>query len=170
MSNPLTMKQAAQAGGALLQFWSGIERGRAMKKIARSNARLEQMMIEREARADAEQRTRALNAILGTQRAVLAAQGVAGGATARAIEVQTRDAAQRDQDAADYTTLRRRQASRMGVVQAEGASRLARAQAGVDLLAAGVGLFGNRAAVRDADSVLGRGASTFDLFRGFFGG
>lgn len=127
---------AKSPGGAMtaLQLFGSIEQSKLIRDAARAQGRLERLSIERAARFDAEARSRQLNRFLGTQRAVLASNSVVGGATARAIDANTRFQFGIDQDAADFSTQAQMQASRFGELGGINQARMARAQAGVDLL------------------------------------
>lgn len=128
----------AQAGVNLLQSVGGIAAASTARSNARQQRRLVEAQITREARADAEDRQRLLTSLLGSQRTAMAANGVVGGATAAAIPALTRVAVQRQQDAADYSTLTRRQGAQFQEMGVRQQARLDTVKAFTDLLTSGM--------------------------------
>jgi hypothetical protein len=85
------LKQAGRAAG----FGIG---------MARLEGAMERMQLQRSARDDAAARVSNLRSVTGAQRAALGAAGVAGGRTARLLELDSQLQFRRAQDAADFQT------------------------------------------------------------------
>lgn len=110
----------------------------ADSKVTRSHAgvagRLERRQIAEMSRFDSQARIRQTGALVGAQKAALAASGVAGGRTARLLEAQARMTASRQQEQADMQTALGMTASRLRQQQIRGAAKMRNIKARTNVL------------------------------------
>lgn len=138
---------AASLGVSLLGGVGQAGAIRTARRQASMMARIERSQIAQQAAWAAEDRSRGLAALLGSQRAATAAAGVSGGRTATLLEAETRQAAHRQGVRADYEARHRLQASRMGEMARRASLTQQLTQSRVDMfagaLSAGAQLYGD---------------------------
>lgn len=136
----------AQVGVNILQF--GMQRRAASARAGLASAQaefsgtMERMQMRRRGEVDSRQRTERLAQTMGSQRAALGAAGVAGGRTARLLEMRSQVQRRFAQDVADENlrmgvdASRIRQRSGQSAIRAQ--ARQARTQATLNLLGSAV--------------------------------
>lgn len=109
-------------------------------RLARSEDRLRQTMISRQAGADSRERVDRFRQVVGTQNAAIASMGVVGGRTARLFRQQAQVRFQDAQAGADAQTSAQRSQSRMRRSQAIAGARRQQFQSTVNLLGSAIEL------------------------------
>lgn len=144
MSLPTMILGSAELGLNLLTARGQRRAADESRRTARAEDRLRQVMITRQARVDTSERLERFRAASGSQRAGLAAMGVAGGRTARLFQQQAQLQFQRAQGMADAQTSAQRSQSRVQHRQQAAQARAQAAQSRVNMFSSAL-QFGQQA-------------------------